>query len=173
MTKGLPFTENAIQRVVVGARKTGAIKLPYLSFQTNRHRKEVVFVRRRGCRIRLHQTPGTSEFLNEYKAIIDGLSPPARPTKSDDQRVPHNAKGYVYFLWVGDRIKIGFSRPPLTRIEDLKTGISDPPKMMLAKAACSRPTSITWSRAGAVSACSRSSASRDRSTIRARVQHHP
>jgi hypothetical protein len=85
MTKGLPFTENAIQRVVAGARKTGAIKLPYLSFQTNRHGKEVVFVRRRGCRIRLHQTPGTSEFLNEYKAIIDGLSPPARPTKSDDQ----------------------------------------------------------------------------------------
>lgn len=40
--------------------------------------------------------------------------------------------GYVYFLWAGNRIKIGFSTKPYKRIFTLQTGISAPVKMMLA-----------------------------------------
>jgi hypothetical protein len=57
-----------------------------------------------------------------------GLKPvPDKPTSRE-------AKGYVYFLWVGDRIKIGFSNNPLHRMGQLHTGVSERPKMMIAKA---------------------------------------
>lgn len=39
--------------------------------------------------------------------------------------------GYVYFLFSGSKVKIGFSRKPFGRIGGLMTGLSTPPRMVL------------------------------------------
>lgn len=45
------------------------------------------------------------------------------PTDSDpDNMLP----GYVYFIWAGNRVKVGFSANPFSRLSSLKTSISSP-----------------------------------------------
>ena len=41
-------------------------------------------------------------------------------------------QGYVYFLKVGERLKIGFSRKLQDRVADLSTGISQHPDLLMA-----------------------------------------
>jgi len=57
------------------------VDLPYLSLERNRHGKEVVYVRRNGRRIRIHQNkkPGTKEFLGAYMDALQRLSPAGPP----------------------------------------------------------------------------------------------
>lgn len=55
-------------------------------------------------------------------------APEARPVPWQNP----NKKGYVYFLWAGDRIKIGFSTNPALRIAKLMTGVSVPPRFIVA-----------------------------------------
>lgn len=40
--------------------------------------------------------------------------------------------GYIYFLWTGDRVKIGFSKNPFNRTANLKTGLSDEVELIVA-----------------------------------------
>ncbi|GCA49265.1 T5orf172 domain protein [Sinorhizobium sp. KGO-5] len=44
---------------------------------------------------------------------------------SSDAPSLHKA-GYIYFLWAGDAVKIGFSVNPLRRLTGLETGVSAP-----------------------------------------------
>lgn len=39
--------------------------------------------------------------------------------------------GYIYFLFSGSKVKIGFSRKPFARMGDLMTGLSAPPRLIL------------------------------------------
>lgn len=39
--------------------------------------------------------------------------------------------GYVYFLFVGDRVKVGFSTNPSNRMRELSTGLPRPPRTIL------------------------------------------
>lgn len=40
--------------------------------------------------------------------------------------------GYVYFLRVGDRVKVGFSRTPFTRVGELAVGMPRRPEVVVA-----------------------------------------
>lgn len=46
---------------------------------------------------------------------------PIKPEAALD--APLTLSGYVYFLWVGGRVKIGFSERPLLRIDSMKTAL--------------------------------------------------
>ncbi|MBB4042059.1 hypothetical protein GGR34_003744 [Microvirga flocculans] len=50
------------------------------------------------------------------------------------QQEPNHSRrgGYVYFFQVGNRIKIGFSKDPIHRLADLKTGFSALPSLIAA-----------------------------------------
>lgn len=50
---------------------------------------------------------------------------PARPVSGPYER------GFIYFLWAGKRIKIGYSTDPFRRVGSLKTGIGDPIRLFL------------------------------------------
>lgn len=49
-----------------------------------------------------------------------------------DREPALNQPGYVYFLLVGDRIKIGFSTNPFARTGALSTGVASKPDMLFA-----------------------------------------
>jgi integrase len=51
------------------------IDLRFLSIERTRHGKRVVFVRRRGLRIRIREKIGTPEFLDAYKEALKRVSP--------------------------------------------------------------------------------------------------
>jgi integrase len=63
------------------------IDLPYLSRETNRHGKTVLFVRRNGRRIRLREKRGTPEFAQAYAEAVQRLTGPA-PAKTARGREP-------------------------------------------------------------------------------------
>jgi len=50
----------------------------------------------------------------------------SQPSAGSDQR------GYVYFAFVGDRVKIGFSVRPLRRIDAMITALHEKPRMIVA-----------------------------------------
>lgn len=59
------------------------IKLRYLEYNPSRHGEDRYFVRRPGQkqRIRLHGVPGSDEWLDQYKAAMDGTLAPATPVR--------------------------------------------------------------------------------------------
>ena len=55
-----------------------------------------------------------------------GGEPPARPGASEGKIALHRqSRGFVYFLRVKNKVKIGSSKSPLNRVEDLHTGLPD------------------------------------------------
>ncbi|MBP2494619.1 hypothetical protein ABID82_005256 [Methylobacterium sp. PvP062] len=53
-------------------------------------------------------------------------------SRGEPAAISPSRSGYVYFLRCGDRIKIGFSKQPLSRAGDLATGMPDKPSMIAA-----------------------------------------
>ncbi|WDZ77915.1 GIY-YIG nuclease family protein [Ensifer adhaerens] len=75
-------------------------------------------------------TPPTDPTLETLPKRIDEIirTQETRRWKrqaSEDGPSLHKA-GYVYFLWAGDAVKIGFSVNPLRRLTSLETGVSAP-----------------------------------------------
>jgi len=69
------------------------------------------------------------QLAESYNEQLDSWrhgTPPKDDTPSAGRR------GYVYFIRVGARMKIGFSHKPLARVADLLTGMSHPPSMIVA-----------------------------------------
>lgn len=91
---------------------------PHLMRDRDRHGNERLYFRRRGRKVRLRHTPGSSEFEAELAAARERLHQPAilKPRKYTGS--------YVYFLLFGSnaRVKIGTSRNPRARIAGLSTG---------------------------------------------------
>jgi len=78
-----------------------------------------------GPRTPLPDRPGTVAFMAAYRAAFNGdikdrtlKLKRRRPLKSDHQT-------YVYFMLVRNRVKIGFSKNPKRRAEDLQTALPD------------------------------------------------
>lgn len=46
--------------------------------------------------------------------------------RKDRGRLSLHSDGYIYFLWIGPRVKIGFSTNPYRRLHELRTGMSAP-----------------------------------------------
>lgn len=55
-----------------------------------------------------------------------------RPRALREARRAGDGRGYVYFLWAGDEIKIGFSAKPFGRISALRTGMAREPNALVA-----------------------------------------
>ena len=63
-------------------------------------------------------TPGQDDFQQRYAELLRD-----RKTTRKQQRELNAVQGYVYFLRVGERVKIGFSRRPNARLSTLMTGL--------------------------------------------------
>lgn len=102
--------------------------------ETTRHGKKVYYYREgSGRRIRLPdpQIVGEVAFNQAYLAAKKGkkLEQPATPIKfipaPQDVRI-----GYVYFIQVGDAVKIGFSRDVAKRLSGMATALSEAPVIL-------------------------------------------
>jgi integrase len=60
---------------------SGSMRLRYITEHVDRHGNVRVYVRRRGRWIRLRETPGTTEFLDEYRRAVGGEAPLAPQAK--------------------------------------------------------------------------------------------
>lgn len=69
-----------------------------------------------------------SEKLQREHGTTRKLAPNAIEETREE---PFHGNGSIYFLWVGDAIKIGFSKDPVIRLSQLRPGLSDKPKMIV------------------------------------------
>ena len=77
--------------------------LPYVNAYTDRTGRKRYYLRRPGCRqVALAGVPGSREFMQSYAAAT---SAPPKPKKIR----PSVTEGQIYYLSVGDYIKIGFT----------------------------------------------------------------
>lgn len=71
--------------------------------------------------------------LNERAGVPVMIAPKLREAGTKRARGTGPAiSGYVYFLWVGDSVKIGFSKNPFERGGDLMTGLAERPNLICA-----------------------------------------
>lgn len=86
--------------------------LKFLHTEKNRHGTTCYYFRRdrKSRRIRLRAEPGSPEFQAEYEAALSGK-----------RTAPQS---FVYFMTAGNKVKIGVSKNPRRRLDDLKTGSS-------------------------------------------------
>ncbi len=74
---------------------------------------------------------GFQQELAAIRAARRQSTPPS-PRVVASSRPPHPSRsGYIYFLIVGERMKIGFSTSPVVRLSQLLTGVSDPVRMFV------------------------------------------
>lgn len=66
------------------------LNLPYLSQERNRHGQECFYVRRFGRRVRLHEAPGSPEFMTAYAEAVRELSG-RRPVRTIPELKPYPA----------------------------------------------------------------------------------
>lgn len=91
-------------------------KLPkYVERGVDRHGNVRHYYRRAGRRMRLHSDPGSREFLTEIACAVA-----ATGTLRVHEAPP---KGFVYFLALGAKVKIGTCGNVKARIKALSTGI--------------------------------------------------
>jgi hypothetical protein len=69
-------------------------------------------------------------WSDEFRTTVLGKAP--RPEKTLGPLTGPYERGFIYFLWAGQRIKVGFSSDPAKRVGSLKTGIGDPIRLFLA-----------------------------------------
>ncbi|MFT4115460.1 GIY-YIG nuclease family protein [Bradyrhizobium sp.] len=96
----------------------------FLSREKDRHGNDRVYVRRGGKRIRIRAAEGTEDFNIAYTDAVAHLRGVPRDIKLKLPPVS-NEIGFVYFLRSGERMKIGFSKNPFSRGQQLLTGIAD------------------------------------------------
>lgn len=97
---------------------------------TDRHGNVRHYFRRPGQKkVRLPGEPGSDRFTQAYHAALrgeaimqDGPATIRRPKRSRVLKVG----GYVYFLRLGETVKIGYSTDPLSRLTGLRTAMSGP-----------------------------------------------
>ena len=95
-------------------------EIKYVSRDTDRHGNVRWYYRRNGSKVRLPGDPNLPKFRAAYQAASIGA-----PIRVRHKRKAEIARSYVYFLRVGDRVKIGFSTRPLSRIDTLVTAVPD------------------------------------------------
>lgn len=83
------------------------------------------------------QEPHDSEDPNSSEAILRRLNELQRSRASRIRKVEgkedvaRHRKGFIYFYWIGNTVKIGFSIKPLNRLRGLETGAAEPPSRIL------------------------------------------
>ena len=73
---------------------------------------------------RLRSLPGTKEFRTEFDAAFRAWNRLYKP--SQRRPVRWTTRGLIYFLRIGDRVKIGFTTSLDARIQALQIGSPDP-----------------------------------------------
>lgn len=102
-------------------------RLKFVHSYTDRHGRRRNYFRRKGMpHVPLPGSYGSPEFLETYWRYVQKPETIPAPGMSArrQRKPPPPAKGeFVYFLRVGDRIKIGRSTNPGNRISALKTSV--------------------------------------------------
>ncbi|MET4802514.1 tyrosine-type recombinase/integrase [Bradyrhizobium sp. LB11.1] len=75
-------------------------KLPFISREENRHGTPVVFVRRNGRRIRIHEPEGTPAFARAYAEAVESLGEPPSKRRKPTSDLPVYPKGTLGWLGV-------------------------------------------------------------------------
>lgn len=73
--------------------------------------------------------------INVRAGLHGVIAKPAKPRKGDLSAPAPSAAGragYVYFLWLGNKVKIGFSVDPFARVAHMRTGFPQAPEAMAA-----------------------------------------
>lgn len=84
--------------------------LPFVHSYRDRHGKQRYYLRRRGYRaVPLPDPKDKAQFALAYAKAAD--APPSSPKR-----------GYVYFVAMGDHLKIGFAKNVKKRVADLQVG---------------------------------------------------
>lgn len=77
--------------------------------------RDYYYFKCRGFRAKLPKYPGHSEFAKRYDELLARIRPArTRPETGND------AVGYVYFLKIDDKVKIGFSAHPPGRLREVR-----------------------------------------------------
>jgi Meiotically up-regulated gene 113 len=98
----------------------------YVSSDFDRHGNERWYVRPPGSlKIRLPGGMTHPHFDKAYRAAMSG-DPKNRTPKKAGAAPKKCGTGFVYFLRIGDRVKIGYSRNPFQRLSELSTALADP-----------------------------------------------
>lgn len=108
---------------------------PHIEKWTARNGKTVIYFRiGKGSRIRLPdpEAVGEQEFQKAYTAALGGknLAKIARESAYPALK-PIGARGHVYFVRSGDRVKIGFTRSIRSRIRSLQTSNAERLEILL------------------------------------------
>lgn len=91
----------------------------YVTSDTDRHGNVRYYVRRAGRKIRLRAEPGTKEFEQQRLRALRTASIQKNFFRAS------SATGWVYFILDGNRkrVKIGYSKNPASRLEQIRTAI--------------------------------------------------
>lgn len=68
----------------------------------------------------------SEQFCSSLGEVSEHAAPLGKPVTG------YYVRGFVYFLWAGEAIKVGFSKDPFSRVASLRTSISDPVRMVFA-----------------------------------------
>lgn len=108
-----------------------------VSTETTRHGKKVFYYRMgKEKRIRLPDPASVSPavFNQAYLAARRGestfVADPGRPIKAPSMASPQGKCGFVYFLRMGEAVKIGFATNVASRMKGIQTGCAEPTELL-------------------------------------------
>jgi hypothetical protein len=123
-------------RASANLRELAATRRKYVTRETTRHGKTVYYFRRAktGPRLRLPDPDKVdpSVFNIAYEAALKGrrTTEPKAPTPFRELTGEVGNPGYVYFLRMGDKLKIGFSRKVGQRLRSIQTACPEPAEIV-------------------------------------------
>ena len=132
------YFEQRLEEVRAGAnlRKLSTSRRKYVTKETTRHGKTIYYFRKskKGARIRLPDPDKVDPavFNIAYEAAFNGrrISEPKTPMPFRQLTGEVGKPGYVYFLRMGDTLKIGFSRNVGVRLRSIQTGCPEPAEVI-------------------------------------------
>jgi hypothetical protein len=132
------YFEQRLKEVRAGAnlRELAATRRKYVTRETTRHGKTVYYFRRTktGPRFRLPDPDKVdpSVFNLAYESALKGrrTAEPRAPAPLREVTGEIGKPGYVYFLRMGDALKIGFSRNVGTRLRSIQTACPEPAEIV-------------------------------------------
>lgn len=115
-------------------RRIDPSRKKYIQAETSRHGKRIFYYRRKGRRIRLPDPAvvGAAAFNLAYDAAARGevLPKPTAPKPLPAFTLEIGRPGFVYFIRMGDKVKIGFSINVGNRLKAIQTACPLPAEIV-------------------------------------------
>lgn len=107
----------------------------HVTKETDRHGNTKYYYRpHKGKRTRLPDPKivGEREFQRAYEAAVNGVSAPSTKVRIIPNFLDKKSRlGYVYFIKMGNAVKIGFSTSVGSRLKTIQTSCPEPAEVML------------------------------------------